>query len=154
MTDASATLDVVRSQIADPSTGWSLGTFGAIAEFTRAPDEAADVSAAEMPLSATTSRGDVRIGNIDGVRLFASESVTRESWNHRIALCLPAQSYPRETVIAEKFQAMVVLGLANSRLKDFYDAGLQVRRRCAARARSRRPSRAARPRFLSRGPTH
>jgi len=31
------------------------------------------------------------------------------------------RSYPRETVIAEKFQAMVALGLANTRLKDFYD---------------------------------
>jgi len=31
------------------------------------------------------------------------------------------RAYPYETVIAEKFQAMVVLGLANSRLKDFYD---------------------------------
>lgn len=29
--------------------------------------------------------------------------------------------YPREAVIAEKFQAMVALGLANTRLKDFYD---------------------------------
>lgn len=29
--------------------------------------------------------------------------------------------YARETVIAEKFQAMVALGLANSRMKDFYD---------------------------------
>ncbi len=29
--------------------------------------------------------------------------------------------YPRETVIAEKFQAMTVLGMANSRMKDFYD---------------------------------
>jgi len=29
--------------------------------------------------------------------------------------------YARETVIAEKFQAMVTLGLANSRMKDFYD---------------------------------
>jgi hypothetical protein len=29
--------------------------------------------------------------------------------------------YPRETVVAEKFQAMVALGIANSRLKDFYD---------------------------------
>ncbi|MBD2777457.1 nucleotidyl transferase AbiEii/AbiGii toxin family protein [Iningainema tapete] len=29
--------------------------------------------------------------------------------------------YPRETVIAEKFQAMVALGIMNSRLKDFYD---------------------------------
>jgi Nucleotidyl transferase AbiEii toxin, Type IV TA system len=30
-------------------------------------------------------------------------------------------AYPPETVIAEKFQAMVMLGLANTRLKDFYD---------------------------------
>ena len=29
--------------------------------------------------------------------------------------------YPRETVIAEKFQAMVQLGIINSRMKDFYD---------------------------------
>lgn len=29
--------------------------------------------------------------------------------------------YPVYTVIAEKFQAMVVLGIANSRMKDFYD---------------------------------
>lgn len=37
---------------------------------------------------------------------------------------LPApllKTYPRETVIAEKFQAMVSLGIANSRMKDFYD---------------------------------
>jgi predicted nucleotidyltransferase component of viral defense system len=31
------------------------------------------------------------------------------------------RTYPRETVVAEKFHAMVSLGIANSRLKDFYD---------------------------------
>jgi predicted nucleotidyltransferase component of viral defense system len=31
------------------------------------------------------------------------------------------RAYPYETVIAEKFQAMVALGRANSRMKDFYD---------------------------------
>lgn len=31
------------------------------------------------------------------------------------------RAYPRETVVAEKFEAMVQLGLANSRMKDFYD---------------------------------
>jgi nucleotidyltransferase AbiEii toxin of type IV toxin-antitoxin system len=30
-------------------------------------------------------------------------------------------AYRRETVVAEKFQAMVDLGIANSRMKDFYD---------------------------------
>ena len=29
--------------------------------------------------------------------------------------------YPRETVVAEKLEAMVQLGLANSRMKDFFD---------------------------------
>lgn len=39
-------------------------------------------------------------------------------------LDLPApqlRAYPRETVIAEKLEAIVQLGLANSRMKDFYD---------------------------------
>jgi predicted nucleotidyltransferase component of viral defense system len=31
------------------------------------------------------------------------------------------RAYPRETVVAEKFQAMVMLGIANSRMKDFFD---------------------------------
>lgn len=30
-------------------------------------------------------------------------------------------AYPREAVVAEKFQAMVALGMANTRMKDFYD---------------------------------
>jgi hypothetical protein len=30
-------------------------------------------------------------------------------------------TYPKETVIAEKFEAMVKLGIANSRMKDFHD---------------------------------
>lgn len=37
-------------------------------------------------------------------------------------LPLPSlQVYPHETVVAEKFQAMVLFGIMNSRLKDFYD---------------------------------
>jgi Nucleotidyl transferase AbiEii toxin, Type IV TA system len=34
------------------------------------------------------------------------------------------RAYPVETVVAEKFEALVVLGMANSRLKDFYDLWL------------------------------
>ena len=36
-----------------------------------------------------------------------------------LAPCVRA--YPREAVIAEKFEAMVRLGIANTRMKDFYD---------------------------------
>ena len=35
--------------------------------------------------------------------------------------------YPRETVVAEKFQAMVHLGMTNSRMKDFYDVWFLAR---------------------------
>lgn len=34
------------------------------------------------------------------------------------------RAYARETVVAEKFQAMVMIGQANSRLKDYYDLWL------------------------------
>lgn len=34
------------------------------------------------------------------------------------------RAYPRETVVAEKFEAIVSIGLANSRMKDFYDLWL------------------------------
>jgi hypothetical protein len=45
-------------------------------------------------------------------------------------LDLPAprlRAYRRETVVAEKFQAMVFLGTLNSRMKDFYDIWLLAR---------------------------
>jgi hypothetical protein len=35
--------------------------------------------------------------------------------------------YPRETVVAEKLEAMVFLGTVNSRMKDFYDIWLLAR---------------------------
>ena len=38
------------------------------------------------------------------------------------------RAYPRETVVAEKIEAMVHLGMANSRMKDFYDVALLARR--------------------------
>jgi predicted nucleotidyltransferase component of viral defense system len=34
------------------------------------------------------------------------------------------RAYPRETVVAEKLEAMTTLGLANSRMKDFYDIAI------------------------------
>ncbi len=47
-----------------------------------------------------------------------------QEMNLPVMLDLPAphlRAYARETVIAEKFQTMVMLGRANSRMKDFYD---------------------------------
>lgn len=37
------------------------------------------------------------------------------------------RAYPREVVVAEKFQALTALGMANSRMKDFFDLGVLAR---------------------------
>ncbi|GAB1538292.1 nucleotidyl transferase AbiEii/AbiGii toxin family protein [Scytonema sp. NUACC21] len=49
-------------------------------------------------------------------------TATEASFPTILSLPVPVmQIYPRETVVSEKFQAMVSLGIKNSRLKDFYD---------------------------------
>jgi hypothetical protein len=71
--------------IADPDTQWSVGTFGALAEFMREPDEPALI----VRLEAVTERGAIRLTPTLDMRPFAFETTTRESWMGRIALCLP-----------------------------------------------------------------
>jgi predicted nucleotidyltransferase component of viral defense system len=47
-----------------------------------------------------------------------------EKSDYPVLLDLPhpeIKTYPRETVVAEKVDAMIVLGLRNSRMKDYYD---------------------------------
>ena len=36
-------------------------------------------------------------------------------------------AYPKETVVAEKLEALTMLGLLNSRIKDYYDIALLAR---------------------------
>ena len=53
-----------------------------------------------------------------------------EDIEYPVLLDFPApkiRAYVRETVVAEKFQAMVALGRVNSRMKDFYDVWMLSR---------------------------
>jgi hypothetical protein len=89
MTLATGALALLRRGIADPDTQWSLGTFGAIAEFSRDEDEPAQVGMAADVLSAITERGGIALRLDPHIRPFASESLTKADWNQRVALCLP-----------------------------------------------------------------
>jgi len=80
----------LAEQLADPDHHWSLGTFGALAEFTRDAGEPVAISRQEDSLAAVTARGGIRIAPLPEMRFIASETPTRASWNHRVALCLPA----------------------------------------------------------------
>jgi len=86
--DIADIFEFLASQMADAEAHWSLGTFGAIAEFVRNPDEPVAFSRTGNSVSAVTARGGIRIEPPADTRPIASETATRESWNHRIALCL------------------------------------------------------------------
>jgi hypothetical protein len=94
---------LLNEQVLNPDTQWSLGTFGAIAEFSRDPTEAVKISTSDPGISAVTGRGGLTIHMVEELRLFASESITRLNWAHRVALCLPrsACAMNRRSVLTE-----------------------------------------------------
>jgi hypothetical protein len=96
-------LKLLTEQIIDVETQWSAGTFGGIAEFSRDPGEAARLTTSEKGVAAVTARGGVAITLRDDIRPFASESITKQSWSHRVALCLPeaACAMSRRNVLTE-----------------------------------------------------
>jgi hypothetical protein len=79
----------LAGQLADTEAGFSLGTFGAIAEFTRDRGEPASFVQGDNSIGVVTERGGVRLVPCAELRPIASESPTTEAWNHRVALCLP-----------------------------------------------------------------
>jgi hypothetical protein len=88
---------------ADPETGFSLGTFGTIAEFTRDTGELASFQRSPDSIGTVTARGGLRIDRHPDLRLIASEQPTRDDWSHRLALCLPhaACAMNRRAVLTE-----------------------------------------------------
>ena len=93
MTDSVAAF--LDAQMADAETQWSVGTFGAIAEFARDAGEPVALSRDTASLAAVTERGGIRIELRPDMRPFAFETTTKDSWNHRIALCLPEDATAR-----------------------------------------------------------
>ena len=77
-----------------------------------------------LRLRTTASISGARIGLTIDIGFGDAMEPGAEMLDYPSMLAFPAprlRAYARETVIAEKFQAMVVLGRANSRMKDFYD---------------------------------
>jgi hypothetical protein len=69
MTSAHPLLDFLADQLVDPEVGWSMGTFGAIAEFTRAADEIVALDRSADAVSAVTPRGGLRVAPSDSLRV-------------------------------------------------------------------------------------
>lgn len=126
-TSAGDAAALLRHAVADPATSWSLGSFGAVAEFLRDADEPADVTETAAAVAVRTPRGGLRVGFDPAVRPVAYETPVPGGWNHAVALCLPAEACAmgRRTVVTELGPDPGALA-ATDRASLLFDLGLGV----------------------------
>ena len=84
-------LELIRDWLADPETGWSIGTFGAIAEFTRDREEPATLTTLPRGGRVTTGRGAIEIALPPDTTLIAHESLAArpDRWGHEVLCVCP-----------------------------------------------------------------
>ena len=104
---------LLAEHLTDPGSSWSVGTFGAIAEFNRTPCEAFELSMGDDWLSVATMRGALQLVLLDAMRPFAYESLSgADRWQHAVALCLP-----QTHAVAHGRTVVTELGLDNDAVK-------------------------------------
>lgn len=101
-TSPDAVVALLREALADPTTAWSLGSFGAIAEFMRDPDEPV-LALPDDRLGLATARGAIALTPSSDLRPVAYETAVSSGWNHTLAFCLPEATcaMSRRTVVTE-----------------------------------------------------
>lgn len=80
--------DFLYDQLKDPQSQWSIGTFGAVAEFSNVKDENVAITRKNGRLQAVSDRGGISMQLDERCRLFASESIAYQGWSQRVALCM------------------------------------------------------------------
>ncbi len=100
--EAGGVAGLLAAMLADPEAAWSLGSFGAIAEFVRDPGEA-HAPLRDGRLGLATPRGAIALAPGPDLRPFAYETAFSSGWNHAVALCLPedACAMAGRTVVTE-----------------------------------------------------
>lgn len=81
--------DLLLAALADAESAWSLGAFGAAAEFRRHGDEAFSLIA-DVGAGVLTQRGGIALTLPAALRPVAYEMPVGGGWSHAIALCLSA----------------------------------------------------------------
>lgn len=83
--DAPGALELAATHLRDPASSWSVGTFGVLAEFARAPDEPSEID----DLTVVTGRGAIRIERSAEVRAVAYEALSAQpaQWHHGVYFC-------------------------------------------------------------------
>jgi len=83
-------LNLLSNLIRDSSNGWSIGSFGAIGEFVRDPEEPAAFEEREDCIEIATQRGAMRVAPRVPLQPIAWDSLSAdgESWGHALAFCV------------------------------------------------------------------
>lgn len=126
-TDLADALDLAERHARDAACGWSLGVFGAVAEFMRDADEDTVIDRRENRLELSTARGALRLEAHPAMQVITYETPSRHAERRRkgIALCLPqdrAQLATRTalTALGPDVQAI----RPEDRTGDLFDLGL------------------------------
>lgn len=84
-------LDLAEQHARDATCGWSLGVFGAVAEFMRDADEATAIDRQLSRLELSTARGALRLDAHPALQVIVYETASRHAERRQpgVALCLP-----------------------------------------------------------------
>lgn len=82
---------LIDQMLADPRHGWSIGTFGAVAEFMRDDEEEARVTRDGDAISIVTPRAGIRVSPLEELRPIAFDTLSSdgETWGQSGLFCLP-----------------------------------------------------------------
>lgn len=84
--------DILQSHLSDEKAGWSMGSFGAVAEFHQDKGEYLEADAPALFVRATR-RGAIRLNaaTVEKIEPVAYETLSPkpQRWSHALALCLP-----------------------------------------------------------------
>ena len=98
-------VELIKTAMRDTDQAWSIGTFGAIAEFTWDRDEDAALSETATGVTSATPRGALAIAVPPELDVVAYEALSGwpERWLQGVAFCLPVEAAARErrTVLTE-----------------------------------------------------
>lgn len=83
--------DLISGYLSDPAVGWSIGVYGAIAEFHRTTEEPG--ARADDPATVVTERGAIRVTGDPAVSVRAYEwpSRNRKRWVQGVLFCVPGE---------------------------------------------------------------
>lgn len=91
MTSSESVFNEQCQSLNDSQTGWSIGTFGAIAEFNRQPEETVSIMQNSNCATAVTNLGSLQLNHHPEACFLPYESLSKfkTAWSQGVVICLP-----------------------------------------------------------------